>query len=747
MHKSLESALLISIALGVIQSVNAADKPAQPSVKSEQKSAPNVIWILLDDVGFGASSAFGGLVETPNLDALAAQGLRYTNFHTTAICSPTRAALLTGRNHHSVSMGLFPETANKQPGYLAKIPAGKGTVAEILHESGYSTFALGKWHLTPVDEATPAGPFQHWPTGKGFEHYYGFLYGETDQWHPQLIEETHRVDVDTGDKHLNELLTDKAINYISNEKSVRPDKPFFLYFAPGATHAPHQVAPTWIAKYKGKFDGGWDKYRETVFANQKRLGFIPENAQLPPRNPTIKAWDSLSDNQKQLYARYFETYAGFFSYTDAEIGRLIEHLKKIGQYDNTIIAVVVGDNGASKEGTEFGTTIGLSARAKPDGDADKLVKNIDKIGSEFSSPNYPLGWAQAANTPYKNWKQDANSEGGTHNPLILSYPQGIKDKGGIRHQYAHVIDLLPTTLDLAKVSLPKTIAGVKQDDLEGDSLAYSIDNAKTPARHKVQYYEINGSRSIYKENWKAATLHKPGTPFEQDVWELYNLQDDPTELTDLAVKEPAKLKELKALFDSEGKKYHVFPLKDTLFTDFLSYKGAFQNREHIELYPGIEQIFPLAAPNIISKAYILSAEVDIPAGGAEGALVANGGRFGGASLFVQNGKLNFAFTDGVNPILITANKPLSSGKAKLRLEYAPEAAQPPQSADVRLYVNEEKVAEGKLPLLPLSGGVPYFAYDEGFDVGRDQQTPVSDTYKTPFAFTGNLEKISIDYKK
>ncbi|WP_347989050.1 arylsulfatase [Methylomonas sp. AM2-LC] len=748
MHKILETTLLMGGALGISQAVEAVEAPAKTApVATTQQPAPNVIWILLDDVGFGASSAFGGLIETPNLDALAAQGLRYTNFHTTAISSPTRAALLTGRNHHSVSMGLFPETANDQPGYQAKIPASKGNIAEILHESGYSTYALGKWHLTPITEATQAGPFNRWPTGKGFDHYYGFLYGETDQWHPQLIEETHRVDSQTSGQHLNALLTNKAIQYISAEKSIHPDKPFFVYFAPGATHAPHQVAQPWIDKYKGKFDGGWDKYREQVFANQKKLGVIPQQALLPERNPNIKAWDTLNDNQKRLYARYFETYAGFFSYTDAEIGRLLEFLKKTGQFDNTIIAVLIGDNGASKEGTEYGTTIGLSARAKPDGDADKLVQKLDSIGTEYSSPNYPLGWAQAANTPFKYWKQDANSEGGTHNPLILSYPQGIQDKGGIRQQYAHVIDLLPTTLELAKVNQPKSIAGITQDSLEGTSLAYSISDAKATSRHKIQYYEINGSRSIYKEGWKAGTLHKPGTPFDKDTWELYNLNNDPTEINDLSTKEPGKLKELQALFTAEGKKYHVFPLKDTLFTDFLSYKGAFQNRQQIVLYPGIEQIFSLSAPDIITKAYSLNADVEIPTNGAEGVLIANGGRFGGSSLFVQNNKLNFAFSDGSQQTLISANKPISAGKAKLRVDYAPETNKNPQTASISLFVNDEKVAEGKIPLLPISGGIPYFAYDEGFDIGRDQQTPVSDTYQTPYSFTGNIEKVTIDYAK
>lgn len=744
MNKVVRAALVLAGVVGAGQHLQAAESPKSASKSPAQpagKANPNVVWILLDDVGFGASSAFGGLISTPNLDALSAQGLRYTNFHTTAISSPTRAALLTGRNHHSVGMGLFPETAVDLPGYHAKIPASKGNVAEVLRENGYNTYAVGKWHLTPVDEATPAGPFNRWPTGKGFEHYYGFLYGETDQWQPQLIEGTRRVEADPKGRHLNELLTDKAISYITNAKSVNPEKPFFLYYAPGATHAPHQVAQSWIEKYKGKFDGGWDKYREQVFENQKKLGIIPQNVKLPERNPNIKAWDGLNADEKRLFARYIETYAGFLSYTDAEIGRLVDHLKKTGQYDNTIFAVVVGDNGASKEGTELGTTNGLAAVLNPGKSITKELKNIDKIGTEYSSPNYPLGWAQAANTPFRYWKQDANAEGGTRNPLIISYPNGIQDKGGIRNQYGHVIDLLPTTLELANVKQPKVIAGAKQDAFEGTSLAYSVKDAKAPSRHKVQYYEINGTRAIYKDGWKAATLHKPGTPFDKDVWELYNLNDDPTELNDLAAKNPAKLKELQALFQSEGKKHHVFPLKDTLFKDFVGNHSAFKGQEKVVLYPGIDQIFSLSAPILNYQPYSLTADVEIPKNGAEGVLVANGGRFGGSSIYVQGGKLRYVQTDGVVVSEVVSNKTVSLGKSRLRVDFKPESA---QSANIRLFLNDEPIGEGKVPL---SLGVAYFSYDEGFDVGRDLQTPVSESYKVPFAFTGKLKKVTIDYKK
>jgi arylsulfatase A-like enzyme len=743
MERVIGTAIAVGSLLGVGQdafAVEAAHEPAEAPQPKAGAGAPNVIWILLDDVGFGASSAFGGLVETPNLDALAAQGLRYTNFHTTAISSPTRAAILTGRNHHSVGMGLFPETAVDLPGYNARIPAAKGTVAEVLRENGYSTFAVGKWHLTPVEEATPAGPFNRWPTGKGFDRYYGFLYGETDQWHPQLIEDTNRIAEDKNGRHLNELLTDRAISYVSNAKSLHPEKPFFLYLAPGATHAPHQVAAAWIEKYKGKFDGGWDKYREDAFARQKQLGIVPASAVLPPRNPNIKEWNKLSKDEQRLFARYFEAYAGFLSYTDAEIGRLVNHLKRIGQFDNTIIAVVIGDNGASKEGTEVGTTNGLGALFANNRVAEQL-KNIDKIGSEYTSPNYPLGWAQAANVPFRYWKQDANSEGGTRNPLILSYPKGIKDKGGIRNQYGHVIDLLPTTLELGNLPFPKTIGGVRQESLEGTSLAYTVDAPQAASRHNVQYYEINGTRAIYSDGWKAATLHKPGIPFEQDVWELYNLNDDPTETRDLAKDNPGKLKELQALFEAEGKKYHVFPLKDTLFKDFASNHSAFKGRSTVELYPGVEQLFSLSAPPINSRAFDLTAHVDIPEKGAQGVLFANGGRFGGSSLYLQNGKLHYAQTDGSRVTVVSSNKSLPAGKSVLGLHFEPLSA---TAARVVLSGNGANIGEGTVPL---SNGIAYFSYDEGFDVGRDLQTPVTEHYKVPFAFSGQLDKVRIEYRK
>ena len=567
---------------GVVGKTLADSKEWWPEPVKAPAGAPNVVWILLDDVGFGAAHPFGGLIGTPVFDSLAANGLRYTNFHTAGICAPTRAALLTGRNHHSVHEGGFSHTILSAgfPGYDGRVPSSKGTIAEILRENGYNTFAVGKYGVTPDEEATDAGPFDRWPSGKGFDHFFGFLGSQTDQYKPDLVEDNAHVTPDG--RNLNEQITDKAISYIGRQKKAAPDKPFFLYYAPGATHAPHQVDTFWSNKYKGQFDEGWDVYREKVLANQKKLGIVPANAQLPARNENIQAWKSLSADQKKLYARFMEVYAGYLTYIDHETGRLIGYLKQINQLDNTIVFVVIGDNGASKEGTLHGD-IDRSLFSKPLSDEEALKYNLDKIG-EIGTPagteaNYPLGWAQAANTPFKYWKQDANAEGGTRNPLIVFYPKGITDKGGIRNQYGHVIDLLPTTAEFVGIKLPDYIRGIQQDSLQGTSLVYSFNDATAASRHKEQYYYIFGSRSIVKDGWKAETYHHPDfideagvlsgkgaapvvRDFDKDVWELYNLNDDFNERIDLAKKYPEKLEALKALFDQRAKEYNIYPFID-----------------------------------------------------------------------------------------------------------------------------------------------------------------------------------------
>jgi arylsulfatase len=564
---------------GVVGKTLADSKEAWTYNIKAPKGAPNVVLILLDDVGFGASSAFGGIINTPNFDTLANQGLRYTNFHTAGICAPTRAALLTGRNHHYVHMGGFAHTVLSAgfPGYDGRIPSDKGTIAEILRENGYNTFAVGKYGLTPDEDATDAGPFDRWPSGKGFDHFFGFLGSQTDQYQPDLVEDNAHVPTDG--RNLNEQITDKAIFYLTRQKQVAPDKPFFLYYAPAATHAPHQVSHEWSDLYKGKFDEGWDVFRQRVFDNQKKLGIIPANTILPERNPNIKAWKDLSADEKHLYARFMEVYAGYLTYADAQVGKLIHYLKSSGQLDNTLVYVIIGDNGASKEGSLNGD-IDRQVMMNPPNEQENIQHNLDRIG-EIGTPdgkqtNYPLGWAQACNTPFKYWKQDANAEGGTRNPLIVYYPKAIKDPGTIRTQYGHVIDILPTTLELTGVSAPEYIRGIKQDTLQGTSLAYSLNDPSAASRHHIQYYYIYGSRSVYKDGWKAEVYHHPDftdfaglrdkgdttNNFSKDVWELYNLNKDYNERINLAAKYPEKLKELQALYDDQAKKYHIYPFID-----------------------------------------------------------------------------------------------------------------------------------------------------------------------------------------
>lgn len=549
-----------------------------PVVKAPA-GAPNVVLILLDDVGFGASSSFGGLIRTPVLDQLANNGLRYTNFHTTAICAPTRSALLTGRNSHFVHEGGFSHIGMSAgfPGWDGRIPSSAGTIAEILRDNGYNTFAVGKYGLTPDEDATDAGPFDRWPSGKGFEHFFGFLGSATDQYKPDLVEDNEHVKPDG--RHLNEQITDKAIAYIDRQHKVAPDKPFFLYYAPGATHAPHQVDKYWSDQYKGQFDEGWDVYRERVLAQQKKLGVIPDYAQLTDRNSRVKAWNSLSDEEKKLFTRFFEVYAGYLTYTDYQIGRLVNYLREHHLEENTVIYVIIGDNGASKEGTVDGVIKpGLNSTLQAS-ESDYLKKNltfIDSIGTSGANTNYPIGWAQAANTPFKDWKQDANSEGGTHNPLIVYYPKGIQQKGGIREQYGHVIDILPTTLELVGLKKPEYIRGVKQDSIQGTSLAYSINDAKARSRHLIQHYYIFGARALYYDGWKIGAAHNPNsldynfsegkpplkTKFEDDVWSLYNLKEDFNERVDLAKKNPQKLQELIKLFEVQAAANRLYPFID-----------------------------------------------------------------------------------------------------------------------------------------------------------------------------------------
>jgi arylsulfatase len=703
--------------------------------------APNVVWILLDDVGFGATSAFGGLIETPAIEQLANNGLRFTNFHTTGICSPTRAALLTGRNSHSVGMGHHAELGIGTPGYNGDIPFEAGTVAEIFRENGYNTFALGKWHGNNPSDLTFAGPYNRWPTGRGFEHFYGFLGGATDQWHPQLIDETNPVDIEPNTKHLNQLLADRAISNIANQKSADPEKPFFLYLAPGATHAPHHVAKEWSDRYKGKFDGGWDRYREEVFKRQQQMGLLPKGTILPPRQTGIKEWASLSAEEKKVYARFFEVYAGFLTYTDHEIGRIVEYLKQIGQFDNTILFLIIGDNGGSKEGTYAGNLgIGNSETAKGE-DIQFLLSQYDKIGTEFTSPNYPLGWSQACNTPFRYWKSDANSEGATHNPLIVHYPNGISDKGSIRSQYTHVSDILPTTIELTGITPPELINGYVQRPFHGISFAYAFQDANAPSRHTQQYYELHGGRSIYKDGWKAEVYHPRNVfgeknttdvnflaDFSKDKWELYHLSEDWTETKDLAASEPQKLEELKSLFDSEAKKYNVYPLKNY--------------REGVPAPHIREKSVIVEGTTVKTRVYIgngpvsIQATIELTSKNGEGVIFANGGLFGGSSLYLKSGKLHYVLNDGISNRTLVSVKALLPGKHIIKVDY-------PEPDKVILTVDEEKQAQETIA--SRNKYLSSFS-SEGVSVGKDLNSPVTKAYTGTFPFTGNVKQVVVEQK-
>lgn len=720
----------------------------RPEGKKAPAGAPNVVVFLIDDAGYGTSSAFGGLMQTPVLDSLANNGLRFTNFHSTGVCSPTRAALLTGRNHHSVHMGILNYSSTHFPGYDAIMPGDKATIAEVLHENNYNSFAVGKYHVAPLHEITANGPFDRWAVGRGFDHFYGFQLGHTDQYHPNLYEDVKAIDIEPNKKHLTTLLADKAISYIANQKSIEPEKPFFLYFATGAIHSPHQVDKKWSDLYKGKFDKGWDWYRQEVFARQKRLGVIPANAVLPDRDPTVKAWDSLSAEQKKVYARFMEVYAGFLTHTDYEFGRLVNYIREIGQADNTVILVSIGDNGSSHSSPN-GSLNGYINSLNEEKQVAELYKNINKLGTEHSFEDAPMGWTQATNTPFRLWKADPNSEGGTHQPLIAYWPKGGFEKGGIRNQYGHVIDLAPTIYELTGAKVPAVIKGYQQKPIEGTSLVYALKDAKALNRHTVQYYELFGKRAIVKDGWKASVFHKPGTDFAKDVWELYHLDDDFNERINLAAKYPDKVKELQAVFDAEAVKYNVFPLNDYAAGHSAGglERTPFASKNRIVLYPGIDQMLTYSGPQFQYDPFTITANVERKSKADQGVLFASGSEFDGLSLFIKDGKFTVAHNSGSVVKHLVSSIPVPLGKSKLKFEF--NYVDPKNKKDRNaaagtesIYINDQKVAERAVRAY--EGRIA--VYKDGIDVGADRNSPVSDKYQVPFAFTGKLNHVTIEYK-
>lgn len=717
--------------------------PYWPPQAKAPKGSPNIVWMVLDDIGYGHISSFGGPIATPNMDRLARGGLSYTNFHVTALCSPTRAAFLSGRNHHSVGMGTIAEYSTGYPGYNATMPFEKALISEILHESGYGTFAVGKWHLTPANEMTPAGPFTRWPLGRGFEHYYGFLGGETDQYHPDLVEDNRYIDKDLKGQHFTTAMNNRAMEYIANQQASAPDKPFFLYWAAGATHAPLQAPKEWIDQYKGKFDQGWDKVREETLARQKKLGIVPESVQLPPREPGIPAWDSLTPLQKKTYARFQEVFAGMAAHTDHEIGRMIQFLERRGLLDNTIIVLNVGDNGASQEGGPEGTfndSIYFNRVAMPT--AEENAKHYDQMGSEFTSPHYPVGWAMAGNTPFRRYKQDASNEGGTRDPLIIHWPARIKDRGGKRTQYHHAIDVTPTLLEAAGVKPPEYVKGVKQAPHEGVSMVYTFDDAKAKSRHTTQYYEMFSRRAIYNNGWKALVYHAPESDYDKEQWELYNFENDFNETTDLAAKYPSMLAEMKALFEVEARKYNVFPLDDVRTARMAAGRPTLYGDQKVfTYYPGGTTVPRIATGNVANKSFRITAEVE---SAGDGVLLALGGRFGGYSLYVKDGKPEFVYNLlAQKEFYATSSDRLPAGKSTVVVDFAYDApGKFGQGGTASLIVNGRKVSEvhiDRTPPLILN-------LLEGLDVGRDLGTPVTARYQSPFEFQGKLEKVTVELR-
>jgi len=719
--------------------------------------APNVLIVLLDDVGFGASSAFGGPCQTPTAERLARAGLKYNRFHTTALCSPTRAAMLSGRNHHAVGMGGITEIATSAPGYNSMRPNTCAPLAEILKLNGYSTAQFGKCHEVPVFETTPIGPFDHWPTGSGFEHFYGFIGGENNQYHPALYDGTKPVEPERTPEegyHLMEDLAEKAIGYIRQQKAMAPDKPFFVYFAPGACHAPHHVPKDWIARYKGKFDQGWDKLREETFARQKKLGVIPPECELTPRPKDIPAWDTMEERLRPALAREMEIYAAFLEYADHHVGRVIDSLADLGIQDDTLIYYVIGDNGASAEGSLIGAFNDKTAAEAPDlATPELLIQHIDDLGSPRANNHYAVGWAHAMDTPYQWTKQVASHFGGTRNGAIIHWPKRIRAKGELRTQFHHVIDVAPTILEAAGLPAPSFVNGVMQEPLHGVSMMYSFDDAKAPERHETQYFEMVCNRGIYHKGWTAVTRHGnmpwvvvgAQPPLSDDVWELYDTTKDWSQAHDLAARMPEKVAELKRLFDLEASKYNVFPLDDRKAErtnpDLAGRPVVVHGKSQI-FFQGMRRLSENSVINIKNKSHSVTAELEIPKSGTNGVIVAHGGNMGGWSLYAMDGKLRYHYNFlGLKHFDVTAASPLPAGHHQVRMEFNYDGGGLGKGGSVTLYVDGNMSGEGRVERTHAF----FFSMDETLDVGDDVGEPVSPDYGPKGnAFTGKIHWVQID---
>lgn len=701
------------------------------------EGAPNILVVLIDDSGFGASSAFGGPCNTPNFEKLANNGLRYNRFHNTALCAPTRSALLTGRNHHSVGMGTVTEIATSAPGYDSVRPNTKQPLAETLKLNGYATSQYGKCHEVPVFQNSAIGPFDAWPTGSGFEYFYGFVAGEDDQWYPSLYEGTAPVEVDKTPEqgyHLTEDLADHAITWLHTLKSIAPEKPFFMYFAPGATHAPHHVPKQWIDKYKGKFAHGWDKQREITFARQKQMGVIPPEAELTPRPAELPAWDDQPAALRPILERQMETYAGFMEHTDHHVGRVIDTIEQLGELDNTLIIYIWGDNGASAEGTLKGTyneLIVFNGMGDILETPEYLSARLDKWGGPESYPHYAVGWSWAMDTPFQWQKQVASHWGGTRTGTVIYWPKGIDEKGGLRSQFCHVIDVAPTVLEAAGIPEPIQVHGVTQSPMEGTSMVYSFKDASAPERHEIQYFEMMGNRGVYYKGWSAVTKHR--TPwvfggklpaFDDDVWELYDGSKDYSQAHDLSKDMPDLLHKLQRVFLIEATKYNVLPLDDRSLERFnaelVGRPETIKGKKQL-FFPGMKRVSEASTLNMKNKSFQVTAQIVVPEGGANGTIIAQGGATGGWGLMMHQGAARFAYNLlGVNVFVTDSDTPLPAGAHQVRAEFAYAGGGLAKGGNVTLYYDGKQVGDGKVLITePM-----IFSPTEGVDIGRELGTTV-----------------------
>jgi arylsulfatase len=727
--------------------------PPRFEVKAPE-NAPNVVIVLIDDVGFGGPSTFGGPIRTPTLDSLAADGLRYNNFHTTALCSPTRNALKTGRNHHTTNTGSIMETATAFPGNTGQVPNSVAPLAEMLRLNGYSTGAFGKWHETAAWETSVSGPFDRWPTHQGFDKFYGFIGGETDQWYPLVYDGVTRVTPPhTEGYHFTVDMTDQAINWVKAQQSMTPDKPFFVYYATGAVHAPHHVPREWADKYKGQFDKGWDQVRRETVERQRKLGVIPVNTKLAEKPEEIKDWDALPAEERRLFARQAEVFAGFLEQTDHEIGRFVQALDDIGELDNTLFIYIAGDNGTSAEGGFVGMYNEMTYFNQVTEKVEDLIPRIDDWGGPNTFPHMAAGWAVAFDAPFSWTKQVASDFGGTRNGMVIHWPSGIKDKGGLRSQFGHVIDIAPTILEAATLPEPKIVNGTIQTPIEGTSLLYTFDDAQATERHTTQYFEMFGNRAIYRDGWLARTLHRAPwqtgkqKPLESDTWDLYNVREDFSLTRNLAGENPEKLRELQALFMVEAEKYHVLPIDDRTVERvnpaLAGRPDLLGDRKSLTLYDGMNGMLENTFVNVKNQSKTVTAEVEIPKGGANGVILAQGGRFGGWSLYMKDGRPAYTYNYlGLERYTVAAENPVPAGSATVKLDFAYDGGGLGKGGMATLSVNGVTVGQGRIektqPLI--------FSADETADVGLDNQTPVAEGIgigRDETRFTGKIHKVTI----